>query len=145
MDYPDFLFLAEVYWDLEAILQSLGFDYTYDKRLYDYLVYRDFENVAQHLHRLTPGFIRASAHFLENHDESRIASILDLPEHKAAALLIMGLPGMTVLYEGQLNGATRHIPVQFARAPAEKMKQEVADFYANCCQPSVRRASGASR
>src|SRR5205823_3485950 len=35
---PDFLFLGEAYWDLEARLQSLGFDYTYDKRLYDYLV-----------------------------------------------------------------------------------------------------------
>jgi glycosidase len=139
-DYPDFLFLAEVYWDLEASLQSLGFDYTYDKRLYDYLVYRDFENVAQHLHRLTPDFIRASAHFLENHDESRIASILDLPEHRAAALLIMGLPGMTFLYEGQLTGATRHIPVQLARAPAEKMKQEVADFYAKLL-PTIRQTS----
>jgi glycosidase len=129
-DYPDFLFLAEVYWDREASLQSLGFDYTYDKRLYDYLIYRDFENVAQHLHRLTPEFIRASAHFLENHDEPRIASILDRPEHRAAALLIMGLPGMRLLYDGQLTGATRHIPVPLARAPAEKINQEIADFYA---------------
>ena len=28
--HPDFLFLAEAYWNLEARLQSLGFDYTYD-------------------------------------------------------------------------------------------------------------------
>ena len=34
---PDFLFLAEVYWDLEWELQQQGFDYTYDKRLYDRL------------------------------------------------------------------------------------------------------------
>src|SRR5207302_9331349 len=32
---PDFVFMAEVYWDLEWTLQRLGFDYTYDKRLYD--------------------------------------------------------------------------------------------------------------
>ena len=32
---PDFCFMAEVYWDLEWTLQQQGFDYTYDKRLYD--------------------------------------------------------------------------------------------------------------
>lgn len=30
---PEFLFLVEAYWDLEARLQELGFDFTYDKRL----------------------------------------------------------------------------------------------------------------
>ena len=34
---PDFLFMAEVYWDLEWTLQQQGFDYCYDKRLYDRL------------------------------------------------------------------------------------------------------------
>lgn len=29
--------MAEVYWDLEWTLQQQGFDYTYDKRLYDRL------------------------------------------------------------------------------------------------------------
>ncbi|HEY9869323.1 MAG TPA: alpha-amylase family glycosyl hydrolase [Candidatus Obscuribacterales bacterium] len=33
----DFCFMAEVYWDLEWALQQQGFDYTYDKRLYDRL------------------------------------------------------------------------------------------------------------
>ncbi|MCX8092311.1 MAG: alpha-amylase family glycosyl hydrolase, partial [Verrucomicrobiae bacterium] len=40
-EHPDFLFLAEVYWDLEARLQELGFDFTYDKPLYDALVWRN--------------------------------------------------------------------------------------------------------
>ena len=35
--HPDFRFMAEVYWDLEWTLQQQGFDYTYDKRLYDRL------------------------------------------------------------------------------------------------------------
>ena len=35
--YPDFTFMAEVYWDLEWTLQQQGFDYCYDKRLYDRL------------------------------------------------------------------------------------------------------------
>ena len=34
---PDFCFMAEVYWDLEWTMQQQGFDYAYDKRLYDRL------------------------------------------------------------------------------------------------------------
>jgi hypothetical protein len=37
--HPGFLFLAEAYWDLEWALQSQGFDFCYDKRLYDRLVH----------------------------------------------------------------------------------------------------------
>ena len=29
--------MAEVYWDMEWDMQQLGFDYAYDKRLYDRL------------------------------------------------------------------------------------------------------------
>ena len=36
--HPEFMFVAEVYWDMEWELQQAGFDYTYDKRLYDRLV-----------------------------------------------------------------------------------------------------------
>src|SRR5438876_12231421 len=108
---PDFLFFGEVYWDLEARLQSLGFDYTYDKRLYDYLVYRNATEVQRHLLGVTPEFVSASAHFLENHDEPRIASILSLPEHRAAVLLTLGPPGLRLLPGGQLPGARLNIPV----------------------------------
>src|SRR5712671_2557123 len=36
--HRDFLFLAEAYWGLESRLLELGFDFTYDKTLYDRLV-----------------------------------------------------------------------------------------------------------
>ena len=35
--HPGFLFIAEAYWDLEWQLQQLGFDFCYDKKLYDLL------------------------------------------------------------------------------------------------------------
>jgi len=35
--HPGFLFMAEVYWDLEWTMQHQGFYYAYDKRLYDCL------------------------------------------------------------------------------------------------------------
>ena len=34
---PQFLFMAEVYWGLDRRLRELGFDFTYDKSLYDSL------------------------------------------------------------------------------------------------------------
>ena len=125
--HPDFLFLAEAYWGLEGRLQSLGFDYTYDKALYDKIVARD--SASLHLTYSSPQFVDASAHFLENHDEPRIATILSLPEHRAAALLILGSPGMRFLHEGQLTGARVKIPVQLLRRPKEPIQPDVQSLY----------------
>ncbi len=127
--HPGFLFLAEAYWGLEARLQSLGFDYTYDKALYDGLVFRDPPGVQRHLLELTSQNLAAGAHFLENHDEPRIASVLTLPEHRAAAFLILGLPGLRFLHEGQLSGARRRIPVQLARRSAEPPQTDIEKMY----------------
>src|SRR3989442_3180400 len=139
---PDFLFLGEVYWDLEARLQSLGFDYTYDKRLYDYLVYRNATEVQPHLLGVSPEFVSASAHFLENHDEPRIASILSLPEHRAAALLTIGLPGLRLVHDGQLTGARIKAPVQLARRPTEPAQPEIVTFYRQLLASPVSTAVG---
>ena len=37
---PGSVFMAEAYWDLEWALQQQGFDFCYDKRLYDRLAAR---------------------------------------------------------------------------------------------------------
>ena len=126
---PGFIFLAEVYWSLESRLQSLGFDYTYDKHLFDLLVSRRTAEVQTYLLASPPHYVQASAHFLENHDEDRIAPRLSIEEHRAAALLILGLPGMRFLHEGQLTGAHHHIPVQMGRAPVQPVIPEVAALY----------------
>lgn len=125
----DFLFLGEVYWSLDAKLQSLGFDYTYDKRLYDLLIARQPAEIQQHLQDAPPGRVRASAHFLENHDEPRVASQLALPEHRAAALLVLGLPGCRLLHDGQLTGARVRTPVQLTRRPEEPVDPDIARLY----------------
>jgi glycosidase len=127
--HPGFLFLAEGYWGLEARLQALGFDYTYDKPLYDGLVARDAAGVQNHLLGMSAEAVAASAHFLENHDQPRIASILSPAEHRAAALLILSLPGMRFLHEGQLSGARLKLPVQLARRPEEAGQAEIANLY----------------
>ena len=53
--HPGFVFLAEAYWGLEPRLQALGFDYTYDKALYDGLVTRDAAGVQRHLLGMSAG------------------------------------------------------------------------------------------
>jgi hypothetical protein len=126
---PDFLFLAEAYWGMEQRLQSLGFDYTYDKELYDKLLRRNAAGVQQHLLEAPPQFIARGAHFLENHDEARVASVLSPAEHRAAALLILSLPGMRLLHDGQLAGAAIKAPVQWERRPAESPREDVARMY----------------
>ena len=72
---PDFRFMAEVYWDLEWTLQQQGFDYTYDKRLYDRLRDGHVRPVREHF---SPGmdYQNKLIRFLENHDEPRAAADL---------------------------------------------------------------------
>ena len=49
--HPAFTFMAEVYWDLEWTLQQQGFDYCYDKRLYDRLQSGNVRSIREHLAR----------------------------------------------------------------------------------------------
>lgn len=140
--YPDFIFIAEVYWGLESELQSLGFDYTYDKGLYDRLLYQGAGAVREHLHTDLDFQLR-SARFLENHDEPRVAKLLPANQHLAAALICYTLPGMRLFHEGQLDGRKAKVPVQLARRPVEQQDRDVADFYqkllAELGEPVMRR------
>src|SRR5512140_3002093 len=47
--YPGFLFIAEAYWVMEWELQQQGFDFCYDKKLYDRMENGDAESVRLHL------------------------------------------------------------------------------------------------
>lgn len=125
----DFLFLAEVYWGLESRMQSLGFDFTYDKQLYDDLIWSNAVWAQRRLLESPPEFVSASAHFLENHDERRVAEALTLEQHHAAALVILGLPGLRLLHEGQLTGARVRMPVQLSRRPVEPPVAEIEQLY----------------
>lgn len=115
----DFLIIAEAYWDLELRLQALGFDYTYDKRVTDFIIEKRWAELQAHLLSRGTDFVRRSIHFLENHDEARIASRLSLADHEIAAAILAVLPGMPLLYEGQLHGTKIQVPVQAGRRPVE--------------------------
>lgn len=126
---PRFIFMAEVYWGLEGRLQSLGFDFTYDKALYDDLIWRHHAEAQQKLLSAPTDYVTRSIHFLENHDEPRVAEKLSPDEQRAAALAILGLPGMRFLHEGQLTGARIKMPVQLGRRPVEPEQREIKTAY----------------
>jgi hypothetical protein len=128
--FPDFLFIAEAYWGLEWALQQLGFDYTYDKLLYDRLLREGASAVRDHL-RADMGYQERSVRFLENHDEPRVARLLPSEQwHFAAATIIATVPGMVLLHEGQLEGRNVRLPVQLGRRAAEPGSAGISSFYA---------------
>jgi hypothetical protein len=125
---PGFCFMAEVYWDLEWALQQQGFDYTYDKRLYDRLREGPARPVREHLHAGLEYQDRL-ARFLENHDEPRAAATFQEARHEAAAVVTYLAPGLRFFHQGQFEGRTKRISPHLCRAPEEPVNARLADFY----------------
>lgn len=126
--YPDFIFLGEVYWNLEWALQQQGFDFTYDKQFYDHLVSQDATRVKKHL-MMPHAVLSRMAHFLENHDEPRAAARFPLAIHRAAAALLYLAPGLRFFQHGQLQGAWTRVPMQLIRGPVETNDEWIETFY----------------
>lgn len=126
--HPAFVFLGEVYWDLEWTLMQQGFEYTYDKRLYDRLRARDAGAVRGHLWA-SDDYQRRSVRFVENHDEPRAAEVFPPGIHQAAALLTMLVPGMKFFQEGQLEGRRLRANVHLRRRVEEPIDPLFQQFY----------------
>jgi glycosidase len=138
---PGFCFMAEVYWDLEWTLQQQGFDYTYDKRLYDRLRERHARPVRDHL-RAEPDYQNKMARFLENHDEPRAAATFHQDVHEAAAVITFLSPGLRFFHQGQFEGRTKRVSPHLVRAPKEAAQDGLRQFYERLLavlrQPVVR-------
>jgi hypothetical protein len=128
--YPHFLFMAEAYWDLEWELQQQGFDYCYDKRLYDRLVHDNGESFRLHL-CADLAYQDKLVRFIENHDEPRAASKFSPLKERAAAVAFATLPGAKLFYEGQMEGRKIRPPVFLGRRPPEPADPELQTFYKN--------------
>ncbi|HVT06324.1 MAG TPA: alpha-amylase family glycosyl hydrolase [Polyangia bacterium] len=126
--HPGFLFLAEVYWGLDWQLQQQGFDFTYDKTLYDRLRAGAADPVRAHL-RAEPAFADRCARFLENHDEPRVAAVFPPEQHRAAAALTYLVPGLRFFHEGQLEGRRARAPIQLTRRRPERPDPVVGALY----------------
>jgi hypothetical protein len=128
MKYPDFLFMAEAYWDLEWDLQQQGFDFCYDKKLYDRLEHDNAESVRLHL-CAESAYQDRLVRFIENHDEPRAARTFSPAKERAAAVTIATVPGAKLLHEGQFEGFKVRLPVFLARRPSEAVDPHLKVFY----------------
>lgn len=126
--HPDALFIAEAYWDMEWTLQRQGFDFCYDKRLYDRLVGEDAASVRSHL-GAGADYQRKLIRFIENHDEPRAAAALPGGRDRAAAVAVATLPGATLWHDGQFEGRRTRLPVFLGRRPAEPADGDLRGFY----------------
>jgi hypothetical protein len=131
--HPTILFIAEAYWDLEWELQQQGFDYCYDKRLYDRLEHGPAEQVRLHLcadHAYQEKLIR----FIENHDEPRAVATFSYQKARAVAVTFATVPGAKLFHEGQFEGRRVRLPVFLHRRPEEVPDRSLQMFYKNLLQ-----------
>lgn len=132
---PDALLLAEAYWETGPRLRELGFDFTYDKDLYDALRGEDPARVRA---CISSDFEEQShlARFLENHDEDRSAAIFQGEQLYTAAILVATLPGLRFYHQGQLEGRRIHFPIALSHAAAESIDPAIEAIYRQVLQIS---------
>jgi hypothetical protein len=117
--HPQFLFMAEVYWDLEWTMQQQGFDYAYDKQMYDRLRDAHARSVREHLHAGLD-YQDKLARFLENHDEPRTAAAFEPSRHEAGAVITFLSPGLR---------CRKRISPHLVRSPQEPIDAALQAFY----------------
>ena len=127
-EYPDFQFIAETYWDLEWELQQLGFDFTYDKKLYDRMKQSTVKSINLHLGAELE-YQNKLVRFIENHDEERAASVFGKEKSLAAAIIMSTIPGMRLFHDGQWQGKKIRLPVQLGREPLEQPNYNYQNHY----------------
>jgi alpha amylase-like protein len=126
--HPGFLFIAEAYWDLEWELQQQGFDFCYDKKLYDRMEHSNAESIRLHL-CADLAYQGKLLRFIENHDEPRAAATFSPAKQQAFALTTATLPGIRLFHEGQFEGRKVRLPVFLGRRPDEPRDQDLNEFY----------------
>ena len=131
--HPGLIFLAEAYWGMEQKLQEEGFDFFYDKHLYDELRSADVAGVRRHL-SAPAAYQEKFVRFLENHDEPRSASVFSPAKERAGGTAIATLPGVALFHEGQFEGRRVRVPVFLRRRPEEPVDQPLQMFYEELLQ-----------
>ncbi len=126
--HPETWLIAEAYWDMEWELQHQGFDFCYDKRLYDRVLACDARSIRAHL-QADLAYQARLVRFLENHDEPRVAERLEPDAERSAAVVIATLPGAPLWHEGQFEGRRVRPPVFLGRRPDETPDHELAAWY----------------
>merc|ERR1712070_223221 len=125
--FPDTMFMAEAYnYHMTSppekdLLQSLGFDFVYDKTVLDKLKDGNLDNLRDYIGSTSQDFFNRVAHFVENHDEDRAAySLHGQQQAFAGSVVASTIPGLRLFYHGQFDGFTQKLGVQVRRAVSEQ-------------------------
>ena len=125
---PTLVFIAEAYWDMEWTLQQQGFDFCYDKRLYDRLVSGPARVGAGHL-QAAADYQERLLRFIENHDEPRAADTF-APEQRARGRgRHVDARGRSDVPRGPARGAAHPHPRVPRARPAAAADRELRAFY----------------
>lgn len=127
VENPGFVFLAEVYWGLEWEVQEMGFDYTYDKTLYDRLRFSTPQDIQGHLNA-EHLYQKRSLRFIANHDEEAPVTAFGKEKSKAAAAAAYTLIGARLYTMSQIYGKKNRMPIQY-RQNFGQPDEESFQFY----------------
>lgn len=106
---PSFIFIAEVYWNLEKQMIKQGFDLVYNKSFLDGIVNNNEtkSNYAKEIIQTGKSII-----FLENHDESRINSLFEPDKVKELTDFMFAQNSSILIQDGQLESTKERLPIQ---------------------------------
>lgn len=141
----NFIFIAEVYWNMEGELMRQGFDYCYDKALYDNLKHGHIDGVRDMIMKADFNFQMKTARFLENHDEDRAVAVFNDKQHIAAAALTFTSLGLKFFHMGQFEGRRERIPMQRGKNTLEGPQELSMGIYQRLIQilksPAIRNGT----
>jgi len=129
--YPNFIFSAEVYeMPLVTKLQQCGFDYTYDKTLYDHLGDGNLDKLRDWLSSQSEEYFRHSIHFISNHDQPRAATFFGSTwRANAAAFIAFTMPGLRLYWMWENRGYVNKLDIRLRREQIEYNRPETVQFY----------------
>jgi hypothetical protein len=125
---PQLILLAEAYWGTEQRLLDLGFSFAYDKSFYDSV--RDINAPGVHGALAAPlAYQDRMARFLENHDEHRAVQVFGKDRVASVGTLMGTLPGMRFYHQGELEGASRYLPITLRMAAPRPPDSAVSSLF----------------
>jgi Alpha amylase, catalytic domain len=126
--YPNFIFIAEVYWEMEKQMIGSGFDYVYNKSFLDYLIHQDYAKLQANLRYFN---VDHCVYFLENHDENRSASTLEKSKISLCVVLLCFLGGIQFFYDQQWQGQSVRNPIQILESQTTQTNLKIELLYKN--------------
>ncbi len=125
----NFIFIAEVYWDMEEQMLRSGFDFVYNKEFLDALIYQNFEELQNNLQTF-----KNPVYFLENHDEKRSITTINPSILELSAVLLCFLGGIQFFYDGQWQGETVRNPIQILDSTQSIPNLKIQNLYEKLLQ-----------